>query len=35
MFDDKSILITRGTGSFGKQYVKSLLEKFRPRRLVI
>ena len=35
MFNDKSILITGGTGSFGKQYVKSLLENYRPSRLVI
>ncbi len=35
MFDNKSILITGGTGSFGKQYVRSLLENYRPSRLVI
>lgn len=35
MFDGKSVLITGGTGSFGKQYVKTLLERFSPRRLVI
>jgi UDP-N-acetylglucosamine 4,6-dehydratase len=35
MFNDKSILITGGTGSFGKQYTRILLERFRPRRLVI
>jgi UDP-N-acetylglucosamine 4,6-dehydratase len=35
MFNDKSILITGGTGSFGRQYVKMLLERYRPRRLVI
>jgi len=35
MFDNKSILITGGTGSFGKQYVKTLLERYRPKRLVI
>jgi UDP-N-acetylglucosamine 4,6-dehydratase len=35
MFNDKSILITGGTGSFGKQYTRTLLERFRPRRLVI
>ncbi len=35
MFDGKSILITGGTGSFGKQYSKTILEKFRPKRLVI
>jgi UDP-N-acetylglucosamine 4,6-dehydratase/5-epimerase len=35
MFNDKSILITGGTGSFGKQYIKTLLEGFEPRRLVV
>jgi len=35
MFDDKSILITGGTGSFGKQYVKTLLARFRPRKIII
>lgn len=35
MFNDKSVLITGGTGSFGKQYVKTLLAHYRPRRLVI
>jgi UDP-N-acetylglucosamine 4,6-dehydratase/5-epimerase len=35
MFNDKSILITGGTGSFGKRYVQSLLRRFRPRRLII
>ena len=35
MFNDKSILITGGTGSFGKQYVKTLLERYQPRRLII
>ena len=35
MFDKKSILITGGTGSFGKQYVKTILERFRPARLVV
>jgi UDP-N-acetylglucosamine 4,6-dehydratase len=35
MFNDKSILITGGTGSFGKQYVKSLLLRFKPRRLIV
>lgn len=35
MFDSKSILITGGTGSFGKKYVKTLLERFQPRRLIV
>ncbi|PLW70244.1 UDP-N-acetylglucosamine 4,6-dehydratase (inverting) [Pseudohalioglobus lutimaris] len=35
MFNDKSILITGGTGSFGKKYVKSILDRYRPARLII
>jgi UDP-N-acetylglucosamine 4,6-dehydratase len=35
MFNDKSILITGGTGSFGKRYVRSLLEGFKPRKLIV
>lgn len=35
MFNDKSILITGGTGSFGKQYVKTLLERYKPKKLII
>jgi UDP-N-acetylglucosamine 4,6-dehydratase len=35
MFNDKSILITGGTGSFGRQYVKTLLERYRPKKLII
>ncbi len=35
MFDGKSILITGGTGSFGKKYVKTLLAHYRPERLVV
>lgn len=35
MFNDKSILITGGTGSFGKQYVKTLLDRYEPKKLII
>jgi UDP-N-acetylglucosamine 4,6-dehydratase/5-epimerase len=35
MFNDKSILITGGTGSFGKQYVRTILERYQPRKLII
>ncbi len=35
MFDDKAILITGGTGSFGKKYTRTLLERYKPKRLVI
>jgi UDP-N-acetylglucosamine 4,6-dehydratase/5-epimerase len=35
LFDGKSILITGGTGSFGKRMVKSILENCNPRKLII
>ena len=35
MFDDKSILITGGTGSFGRKFVETLYRRYRPRRVVI
>ena len=35
MFNNKSILITGGTGSFGKQYTRTLLERYAPKRLII
>jgi UDP-N-acetylglucosamine 4,6-dehydratase/5-epimerase len=35
MFDDKSILITGGSGSFGKMYVRTILERYKPRRLIV
>lgn len=35
MFDNKSILITGGTGSFGKKYVKTLLERYSPKKIII
>ena len=34
-FNDKSILITGGTGSFGKDFIRYLLKHYKPRRLVI
>ena len=35
MFDNNSILITGGTGSFGKKYVETLLKNYEPSRLII
>jgi len=34
-FDGANILLTGGTGSFGRRFVKRLLEKYRPDRLVV
>jgi len=35
MFNNKNILITGGTGSFGKKYTKIILEKYRPNKIII
>ena len=34
-FDTDSILITGGTGSFGKLFARTLLERYNPRRVII
>ena len=34
-FNDKVILVTGGTGSFGKQFAKTVLTRFRVRKLII
>lgn len=35
MFSNKNILITGGTGSFGKKYTKILLENYKPNKIII
>tara|TARA_B100001559_G_scaffold320870_1_gene334639 strand:+ start:179 stop:1177 length:999 start_codon:yes stop_codon:yes gene_type:complete len=35
MFEDKTILITGGTGSFGNVFVPSMLEKFNFKKIII
>ncbi|MBD3824962.1 MAG: SDR family NAD(P)-dependent oxidoreductase, partial [Epsilonproteobacteria bacterium] len=35
MFEGKNILITGGTGSFGKQFVRMLLQKYTPNKVII
>src|SRR5262245_16888721 len=35
MLNDKSILVTGGTGSFGRRLVRVLLERFKPRRVLV
>lgn len=34
-FDNKSVLVTGGTGSFGRHFIKTLLQEAKPRRVVI
>jgi len=33
--DGKSVLVTGGTGSFGKRFIQTALERYKPRRLVV
>ncbi len=35
MFDGQVVLITGGTGSFGKQYTETLLRRYKPRKIII
>ena len=35
MFNNKTILITGGTGSFGKKYVNTLLKHFQPKKIIV
>ncbi|HED33235.1 MAG TPA: UDP-N-acetylglucosamine 4,6-dehydratase (inverting) [Gammaproteobacteria bacterium] len=35
MFNDQTILITGGTGSFGKKYIRIILEKYKPKKIIV
>lgn len=35
LFNNKNILITGGTGSFGKKYTEVLLSKYKPNKIII
>jgi UDP-N-acetylglucosamine 4,6-dehydratase len=35
MLNDKTVLVTGGTGSFGNKFVETVLEKHRPKKLII
>lgn len=35
MLNDKAILITGGTGSFGKKFIKTVLERYDARRVIV
>ena len=34
-FKNKTILITGGTGSFGQSFVKTCLDKYKPKKIII
>lgn len=35
MFNNKTILITGGTGSFGKKFITMLLERYNPKKVIV
>jgi len=35
MFNDKVVLITGGTGSFGKQYTETIIKNYSPKKIII
>ncbi len=35
MFNDKTVLITGGTGSFGKKFTEILLKRYKPKKIII
>jgi UDP-N-acetylglucosamine 4,6-dehydratase len=35
MFNGKTILITGGTGSFGKKFVKTILARYNPKKVIV
>jgi len=35
MFNSTNILITGGTGSFGKKYISTLLSRYRPNKIIV
>lgn len=35
LFDQKTILVTGGTGSFGKKFIKTVLERYHPRKVIV
>lgn len=35
MFDDKTILVTGGTGSFGRAFIKNIFDVYKPKKVII
>ena len=35
MFNDKTILITGGTGSFGKKFIKTIKDNYNPKKIIV
>lgn len=35
LFNNKNILVTGGTGSFGKKFIETVLKKYTPRKMIV
>ncbi|HRE40718.1 MAG TPA: UDP-N-acetylglucosamine 4,6-dehydratase (inverting) [Ignavibacteria bacterium] len=35
MLNDKTILVTGGTGSFGKKFIKTVLNNYKPKKIIV
>jgi UDP-N-acetylglucosamine 4,6-dehydratase len=35
MFDERSILITGGTGSFGRRFIQTVLQRYKPKKVIV
>jgi UDP-N-acetylglucosamine 4,6-dehydratase len=35
MFNGKEILVTGGTGSFGQEFIRTILSRYKPKRLIV
>ena len=35
MLNNKTILVTGGTGSFGKKFIKTVLQKYKPKKIIV
>ena len=35
MFDGKNVLVTGGTGSFGKAFIAEVLKRWNPKRVIV
>ena len=35
MLNNKTILITGGTGSFGKKFIETTLDRYQPKKLIV
>ena len=34
-FINKTILVTGGTGSFGRKFIKTVLKKYKPKKIIV